>query len=178
MDSSELDRYMKMGLALRAALDKEPKLYECHLIKRGKDQAPYLFRYYLSGTPGEGSAVYLHRMVASDPDAKLHDHPWEESTSVVIAGRYIEQRANGAIRVLGPGDVNIIRGTDFHRVLIEPQMEAWSLFLHGPRTKTWGFMDENTGEYYEVKARLKDQPEGRLVPRTDLPDIPGRRVAR
>jgi quercetin dioxygenase-like cupin family protein len=177
MDHSELDRYMKMGVALRAALDREPKLYECHLIRRGPGQAPYLFRYYLSGTPGEGSAVYLHRMVSSDPDAMLHDHPWEESTSIIVGGRYIEQRANGAVRILVPGDVNIILGSDFHRVLIEPRMEAWSLFLHGPRTKTWGFMDENTGQYHEVKVRLKDQPEGKLVPESDLSDGPGRRVA-
>lgn len=36
--------------------------------------------------------------------------------------------------------INIIRGTDFHRILLVPGEEAWTLFIHGPRTKGWGFL--------------------------------------
>lgn len=170
MEPHDIERYTKMGLALRGALERDPGIYPCQLIRRGDDQAPYLYRYYLAGVPGDGASVYIHRMVDSDPDAKLHDHPWSESTSIILAGRYIEQRQNGAVRVLTPGDVNVIRGVDYHRVLIERGVEAWTLFFHGLRTKTWGFFDENTGEYQEVKVRLKDQPDATLL-------FPRKRVA-
>ena len=169
LPESDKERWLAMGASLRAALETDPKLYQCKLIRRGEDQLPYLYRYYVGGDPGDGSSVYIHRMVGSDPDPMLHSHPWDTSTSFVIAGRYVEQRQNGFVRVLEPGDSNVIHGSDFHRVLIEPGSEAWTLFFHGPRSKTWGFFDERTGEFYEVKVRLKDQSDATRF-------VPGRRV--
>ena len=42
----------------------------------------------------------------------------------------------------------------FHRVdLLED--DAWSLFLVGPKTKSWGFWDRVTGQYTEWREFLR-----------------------
>lgn len=108
----------------------------------GDDGRPYLERYYLGGAFGR--CVYLHRFVASDPDRGVHDHPWRRAVSVVLTGGYRElrlrrDRGSTVTRRVRPLSVNVIRGDDFHRVLLD-QPEAWTLFVHGPRIKGWGFL--------------------------------------
>jgi len=84
------------------------------------------------------SNVYLHRFSGSDEDRALHDHPWA-STSVLIAGRYIEHTPAGqAMR--GAGDVIQRRASDAHRVEILPGETAVTLFFTGPVERQWGFL--------------------------------------
>jgi len=120
---------------------------------RGEHSEPYLERYSLGGL--FGWRVYLHRFLASDPDRGLHDHPWGWSVSLILAGGYSEVR-DGALRRLFPGQVNLIRGHDFHRILLDEGDEAWTLFLHGPRVKGWGF--RRNGEYRPYTADKNDYP--------------------
>lgn len=127
---------------------------------RGDAGEPYLERYRLGG--GFGCAAYLHRFVASDPDRGLHDHPWGWSISVLLAGRYREIRpidphtGRGGERARCAGQVNIIRGGDFHRILIEPGRDTWTLFVHGPRVKGWGFL--RNGEYRPIATDREAYP--------------------
>ncbi len=115
----------------------------CRFID-GENGEPYLERYYLLGVLGWH--LYLHRFVASDPDRGLHDHPWGRAVSLVLSGGYDEirlsDRAAGITetRWLGPGRLNRLRGEDFHRVSLRKGRPAWTLFLHGPRVKGWGFL--------------------------------------
>jgi hypothetical protein len=131
----------------------------CRLID-GEHGEPYLERYYLFGV--FGWHAYLHRFVDSDPDRGLHDHPWERALSLVLSGGYDEMRPRAAdpgqtcIRTLGPGRLNRLRGTDFHRVVLRQGRPAWTLFLHGPRVKGWGFVQH--GEY---RAMARDGEEFR-----------------
>jgi hypothetical protein len=117
----------------------------CRLIE-GEQGEPYLERYYLHGA--FGWHLYLHRFVDSDPDRGLHDHPWERAISLVLTGGYDELRgvdghAEGTqVRFVGPGRINRLRGCDYHRVLLREGVPAWTLFLHGPRVKGWGFIRE------------------------------------
>lgn len=120
---------------------------------RGPHGEPYLERYSLGGL--FGWRAYIHRFRASDPDRGLHDHPWGWSASLILTGGYSEVRA-GAMRRLFPGQVNIIRGRDFHRILIDDGAEAWTLFVHGPRVKGWGFL--RNGEYRPYAADKHDNP--------------------
>ncbi len=117
----------------------------CRIIN-GPDEKPYLERYHLLRLPF-GYRVYLHRFVASDPGKALHNHPWNHAISWVLSGRYDEVRMRGprenyqlVNRKLGAGSFNLIGGSVFHRINIEPGTECWSLFLHGPQAKDWGFL--------------------------------------
>lgn len=114
----------------------------------GRD-GPYLERYFLFRVPRwvplvGGWQGYLHRFLDSDSDEGLHDHPWYLAISLLLAGRYIEERMQNlvtGVRVRRTGSVAVIRATDFHRVVMpDDQREAWTLFLHGPYRKRWGFL--------------------------------------
>lgn len=112
----------------------------CRLISR--DGQPYLERYYL-GRLGPVTA-YLHRFVGRDGDAETHDHPWR-ALSLVLAGGYTEDRArlNGdqppQIRQRRVRWGNVLWLHSLHRIA-ETEPDTWTLFLHGPRRKRWGFV--------------------------------------
>jgi hypothetical protein len=107
---------------------------------------PYLERYYV-GTLF-GWTFYIHRFLAGDAP-HLHDHPWRISWSLILAGGYSETRlrhidGDGVHlrrRLLRPGRLSFIRGTDFHRINYPLDGDAWTLFAtHGPRVRRWGFL--------------------------------------
>ncbi|WP_078456524.1 hypothetical protein [Solemya velum gill symbiont] len=116
-------------------------LLRCRII-RGNHGEPYLERYHLFRLPGGGGA-YIHRFLASDPDRGLHDHPWDKAIGMVLAGGYTEERLEEnkvVTRSLGPGAINRITATDFHRVVLPHQREAWTFFAHSKKHKDWGFL--------------------------------------
>ncbi|MCB1875406.1 MAG: hypothetical protein KDH88_05470 [Chromatiales bacterium] len=158
----------------------------CRIIN-GDDGQPYLERYYLFRLGGW--TVYLHRFVASDPDRGLHDHPWSRAFGVLLSGGYRELRLGPQNQIrerrLGPGRFNLVKGEDFHRILLSPGERAWTLFAHGPRTKGWGFMGyrEEAGsrvlqtEMRAITAKADEHPtrgwwltapQGRSAPRSPL----------
>lgn len=147
----------------------------------GDDGEPYLERYFLFDFLGV--KAYIHRFVASDPDRGLHDHPWGRSLSLVLVGGYREVRRRGTqaarCRSLEPWRLNYIRGSDFHRIVLDPGEEAWTLFLHGARTKGWGFLIN--GAYrphacdkddYPQRAWWTTAPSGRELRATHLAGQP------
>lgn len=145
----------------------------CRLID-GEHGEPYLERYYLFGA--FGWHAYLHRFVDSDPDRGLHDHPWDRAVSLVLTGGYDEMRPladdpdQTFTRTLRPWHINRLRGTDFHRVVLREGRPAWTLFLHGPRVKGWGFaqhgdyrpMARDGGEFRH-RDWWKDAPTGAVA---------------
>jgi hypothetical protein len=152
------------------------------VIMDGLGKTPYLSRYYVFGAPTmtdgsspfdrngnpkpqavwkEGWGLYIHRFHRSDIDRECHNHPWSWALSFVIAGGYIEERRKGndtITRVVKPLSFNFIRSSDFHRVdLVEH--DAWTLFLAGPKSKTWGFWDRETGRYTPWREFLNAKQE-------------------
>lgn len=118
-------------------------------------QGPYLTRWYLwpprprKKDEHDGFAVFLHFFWRGDGDRDLHNHPWSTSVSLLLAGGYREERfgPDGTVvsRVKRPGDVNVIKGDDFHRVdLLDPEHGCWSIFVAGPRAQDWGFKSRVT----------------------------------
>lgn len=115
----------------------------------GRDGDVYMERFHLLTFP-DGGHVRLHRIARSDLDHELHDHPWH-AVSLILAGSYREERRVGepgayeiVSRVYLPSDVNHIGADDYHRLeLITP--EVWSLFVTGPKLKSWSFWDRDTG---------------------------------
>ena len=124
----------------------------CRIIN-GAEQLPYLERYHLLKLPF-GYQVYLHRFVASDPGRGLHNHPWKGALSLVLSGKYEEIRmtdghADHALRtrMVRAGRLNWINGSVFHRINLNNDSEVWTLFIHGPKAKSWGFL-QNQGNRY------------------------------
>jgi hypothetical protein len=124
----------------------------CRIIN-GPDQSPYLERYHLLKLPF-GYQLYLHRFVASDPGRGLHNHPWNSALSMVLCGEYEEVRManacnNHSIRArrLKAGRLNWINGSVFHRINLTGNNETWTLFLHGPKAKSWGFLRNTHSRY-------------------------------
>lgn len=133
----------------------------------GDPARPYLLRWYLTPwsrwwrtIPWERLAwwqrmlrslpnVYLHKILRSDDDRALHDHPWA-NVSIVLAGGYTEvlpwaQRQAGLDDHLGrtyrqhraPRSIVRRRATDRHR--LEVYGPCWSLFITGRKVREWGF---------------------------------------
>ena len=133
-------------------LFKLTSLCRCRIIN-GPSQTPYLERYHLFRLPF-GYQVYLHRFVDSDPGRGLHNHPWNGAVSLVLSGQYEEIRMAGArgnhkvnTRRLGAGHLNWIDGSVFHRINLVGNAESWTLFIHGPKAKTWGFLQTRKRRY-------------------------------
>lgn len=112
------------------------------------EHGPYLSRYTLGGSSGEGH-IFLHHFHADDASESLHSHPWC-GTSLILAGSYMEERmVDGVIRerVLNPGDINTLAPDTFHRVeLLDQEHGVWTLFAVGARVQSWSFMDRATGK--------------------------------
>ena len=123
-----------------------------------RDGEPYLNRYYLLGT-GKTLGFFLHHIVASDSHDELHNHPWPWAVSLVLAGGYDEHRRQGdgtvIKRWIGPGRLNILRASDFHRLELRDQRPAWTLFFHARALTHWGFLDPITGAFREYIRKPK-----------------------
>lgn len=142
----------------------------------------YLERYYLG--KWLGFTAYLHRFVSPDGDEEVHDHPWHFALSLILCGGYREERMTrlcidkgwvSVFKHLKPWRLNVIRGVDFHRIR-ETKPETWSLFIHRPTVKPWGFLkktDEGTCYHQPFDAKASrgwylDAPLGAEVDRAAL----------
>lgn len=138
----------------------------CKIIN-GEDGQPYLERYMLLRY--KEHVVFLHRFLDSDSDRGIHDHPWDQSFSFILAGGYNEKRLvvnsktnkeEVIIRDIRPMSVNNIKGNDFHQILLKPRVPAWTIFYHAKRTKTWGFqcynLFNNTNEINKLSYEVYD----------------------
>lgn len=124
----------------------------CRLIHRG-DGSRYLERYAMPGPLRRllariGVTVYVHRFVGRDADQWVHDHPWRWACALLLTGGYMEDRLRwwepGRLltdvrRIGGWRRLNLLGPRSFHRITAT-QPETWTLFVHGPRCKGWGFV--------------------------------------
>ena len=116
------------------------------------ENEPYLERYYLFLRERERFPfnVFLHKFLKSDPD-DVHDHPWPYAT-LILKGGYWEWiphfdtvgRKTGEYQVWrGPGHFRISKANSFHRIELDPDITAWTLFMPGPKQRDWGFLVKN-----------------------------------
>lgn len=153
---------------------------------RSSDGNPYLTRHYLRGGPTTPNAfdhhgaprpgirwsrspigLYLHHFHASDEDGALHNHPWAEAASFMLAGGYTEERlVNGRVtrRDVLPGDRASLTRSDFHRVELLTG-EAWTLFAVGKFIGEWSYWDKRTGTVQPWRTHKADKTPDR---RTNL----------
>lgn len=123
----------------------------------GGPDRPYLLRWWLIPR-NRWFNVYLHKILRSDDDRALHDHPWW-NVSIVLRGGYIEIMPDFSVattpytriadlptcaKFRGAGSVVFRRARTSHRLVIpEPtayfEGHCWTLFITGPRIREWGF---------------------------------------
>lgn len=103
----------------------------------GTPDRHYLYRWHLIRT--RWFNVFLHKIMLSDDDRALHDHPWD-NISIILKGGYLEVTQRGA-KYRGSGDIISRRAEDAHRlVLPEGYPPCWSLFITGRSRRSWGFL--------------------------------------
>ena len=129
------------------------------------DNEPYLERYYLFlKDRGEHFPfnIFLHRFLKSDID-DLHDHPWPYAT-LILKGGYWEWRPQfndrgektGEIaRWCGAGSFRVASANSYHRIELDPNVTAWTLFMPGPKQRDWGFLVKN--KWVQWEQYLKDR---------------------
>jgi hypothetical protein len=122
---------------------------------RRADGTVYLDRW---GWGGSVAGLFLHRMCGPDPADHLHDHPWT-FVSLILWGGYTEERADtrsaplyaalarrwpgsctpGAPEERRPLSVRLMRLDEAHRIVSLRRRTSWSVVLHLPRRRKWGF---------------------------------------
>lgn len=103
--------------------------------------------------------AFLHKMDASDPGIDLHDHPWN-FVSLILRGGYRELRAPircpqakvGTLR--RPWSLRLFRLDECHTITdLWQRGRSWSLVLHGPKRRQWGFYVDGRWMYWEEYER-------------------------
>lgn len=101
--------------------------------------------------------IYLHRVLRSDDDRALHDHPWM-NISIVLSGGYTEHTIGaGGVhhkKWFGPGSLKVrTTGKYAHRLELDrtyhynvdkpvfSEKPAVTIFITGPVLRRWGFHD-------------------------------------
>jgi len=110
----------------------------CRVIESGGK--PYLVRVYLGHW--RGWRLYLHRFVTADGERWLHDHPFS-GCALVLSGGYWEEvlpALGGMTRLYRRRWLNWIPCRKFHRIA-SVRLGTWTLFMHGPHRKAWGFLE-------------------------------------
>jgi hypothetical protein len=140
----------------------------------------YLTRLTLFKTPW--FSVKLHWIHKADPDRDLHDHPWSFA-SLILRGWYKElvcrkPDARGEIVAQGLDlkrfrdeglcvEERLVRWFNHkdtrgaHRIL-EVSPKLITLVVTGPKTKEWGFYDEDTFKYTDWKTYIATQQKAKM----------------
>lgn len=126
---------------------------------------PLLTRYYLFLKDRKNFPfnIFLHNFHKGDP-GDVHDHPWPYATLILKGGYYewvpefADGKKIGEIRKWrGPGHFRICSSNSFHRIEIDPNVSAWTLFMPGPQQRDWGFLVNN--KWVQHEQYLKDRYE-------------------
>ena len=85
----------------------------------------------------EQQNVYLHEILRDDDDRALHDHPWP-NTSLLLIGRYREITPNGTF-TREAGALVRREACAAHRLELIDGEPCVSLFFTGAKEREWGF---------------------------------------
>lgn len=114
----------------------------------GSRENPYLRRWFVIPRNPVFN-IYYHEFRRSDDDRALHDHPWI-NLSWLLEGSYIEWQPHPIEdayeqRVRSEGTLVARRPTSLHRIQLNRdeagnEVPVRTLFITGPRVRTWGFV--------------------------------------
>lgn len=91
-----------------------------------------------------GIAVRVHEILRSDRGRWSHNHPWWYLT-IILKGGYWETRYDNDGDAIsktyhGAGSILFRKVNTFHRLTVAEGYPAWTLFVTGPKSQSWGFM--------------------------------------
>ena len=140
------------------------KLGRKRIVMDRINNEPYLERYYLFLKDRKQFPfnVFLHKFLKGDPD-DVHDHPWPYAT-LILKGGYYEwiPKFNSAGQKIGeermwrsPGHFRVCSATSYHRIELDPNVTAWTLFMPGPQRREWGFLVNN--KWIQHEQYLKER---------------------
>jgi len=147
-----------LRFALRTFKSREPNLYiGAHTDENGTRVGTYLERWYVIPRNPVFN-IYLHRFLRSDVDFALHDHPWS-NLSILLLGSYIEHTKTGQ-QLLCSGDLRFRpSGTFAHRVALINDQPCVTLFITGPRYRTWGFHCKSGWKSWKTMKDPNSRPD-------------------
>lgn len=97
---------------------------------------PYMRRWWIVPR-NELQNVYLHQILRDDDARALHDHPWA-NTSILLIGRYREITPMGEF-IREAGSVVHRSAEDAHRLELIDGEPCVSLFFTRAKERDWGF---------------------------------------
>lgn len=107
----------------------------------GGREDPYLIRWWVIPR-NKWFNLYLHKIIKSDRDEALHDHPWI-NMSLLVRGSYDEHTiADGGVEHVAPlseGRVRLRGPSSAHRLVVRENEPVVTLFFTGPVWRHWGF---------------------------------------
>lgn len=150
---------------VRSVLEKITDYLPVKVI-RDDNGIPFLYRYHLFTLGYDGPGLCIHHFVKSDPDRGYHDHPWSKGLSFILCGGYKERILN----LVNKQDFvtynrerwsfNSINGKeDFHRVILDENKDAWTIFMFNKRSKIWGMISLK-GKYNPMSNSISDADGG------------------
>lgn len=118
---------------------EKPKRFGRVVVEQERDgyYQPYLDRLYIIRC--KWFSVRFHKILMSDMDRHLHDHPWNWVT-FMVKGAYVETTEKGSRKVRA-GMVNGHKATTPHKLTLLSK-EVWTVFITGRETREWGFHTE------------------------------------
>ncbi len=174
----------------QAALRRVQLWAEKYIISRrpdfyiGGQEDAYLERWWIIPR-NKWFNIYLHRILKSDRDEALHDHPWI-NMSLLIMGAYDEVTiAEGGVQYVSPlyaGELRFRRPTAAHRLVVKEgdgRKEVWTLFVTGPVWRHWGFHCSDGWRHWHDFIGFRSEHEnivGRGCGEMDYPRTPGGRI--
>jgi hypothetical protein len=116
-----------------------------------QDQEPYLIRHYLllKNRNLFPFNIFIHKIMNSDDDKDLHDHPWGFFHLILSGGYWEEIPINGDLNAgiekvwRAPGYWNIVSSDYKHRIEIGSK-KPWTIFIPFKTKKVWGFWVKQT----------------------------------
>lgn len=112
----------------------------------------YLWRWYLIPR-NRFFNIYLHRFGRSDYDRALHDHPWA-SVSLLLKGEMIEHSFKGIKHIYR--FLPVFRSAKFAHRLELVKGPVWTLFITGPKQRSWGFYCPNGWKHWREVSVASD----------------------
>lgn len=147
----------------------------------GGREDPYLIRWWVIPR-NKWFNLYLHKIIKSDRDEALHDHPWI-NCSLLVRGSYDEHTiaAGGVEQVapLGEGHLRLRSPSAAHRLVVREKEPVLTLFFTGPVWRHWGFHCRQGWRHWKDFVGYRDAQQnvvGRGCGEMDGPALSGGRI--
>jgi len=133
------------------------------LILDRENKEPYLIRYYVlfkDRSETQSFNIFIHKIIKSDDEESLHDHPWRYFT-FILGGGYYETVFNDKNQLVQhwrqPRTYYSYPATHRHKIILKPDIPCWTVFIPFARERDWGFWKKQETMADEDKETMADE---------------------